>query len=58
MLECPIVFVTDDVWECIRFARLFEKGLPPIAGGVLDQAGGFIRACEFIWNEERHWKME
>ena len=58
VLECPIKYVTEDIWDCIRYARLFEKGLPPIAGGVLDQAGCFVRACEMIWQEERHWKAE
>jgi len=31
---------------------LFNKGLPPIAGGVLDQSIGFIEAAQFFESEE------
>ena len=39
-------------------AGLYEKGLPPVAGGSLDQAGVFIAAVEFIWQEEKQYKAE
>jgi hypothetical protein len=32
---------------------LYEKGLPPIAGGTLDQSVSFIRAARFFESEER-----
>lgn len=31
--ECPLELITEDIWQVIRFAELYEKGLPPIAGG-------------------------
>ena len=31
---------------------LFEKGLPPISGGVLDQSVSFIHAAQFFESEE------
>ncbi|HEW78613.1 MAG TPA: hypothetical protein ENH34_01410, partial [Phycisphaerales bacterium] len=46
---CPLELVTNDVWEILEFAELYEKGLPPIAGGSLDQAKSFIYACRFIF---------
>jgi len=55
---CPQQYVTRDVWQVIEYAALYEKGLPPIMGGVLDQAQIFLAACQFIWAEERYWKSK
>jgi hypothetical protein len=33
--------------QAIRFAELFGKGLPPIAGGSLDQSAWFISMFSF-----------
>jgi len=53
---CPLTVIGRDVWEVIKYAGLFEKGLPPIAGGVLDQAYNFVAAAEFIFGEEQKIK--
>lgn len=37
---------------------LFEKGLPPIAGGTLDQSVWFIEAARILSNEEALAKRE
>ena len=37
-------------------AEFFEKGLPPVAGGVLDQAYCFTEAARFILREKNHWE--
>lgn len=37
---------------------LFEKGLPPVTGGVLDQAAWFIEASKVFANEEILAKAE
>jgi len=50
--------ITADVWEVIMLAELFEKGLPPIAGGVLDQAKIFVDAASFIFREKSYWKSK
>lgn len=42
----------------MKYARLYEKGLPPVAGGALDQAAAFVEACDFIWQEEMYWKKK
>lgn len=55
---CPILKVEPETWEIIKFTRLYEKGLPPVAGGALDQAKGFIDAAGFIFAEERYWKKK
>ncbi len=54
--ECPLVLVPENIWEVIKFAELYEKGLPPIAGGALDQAKSFIDAALFIMREKSYWK--
>ncbi len=51
-------YVTGDIWQVITLAGLYEKGLPPVAGGALDQAVAFIAAAEFIWQEEKQYKAE
>lgn len=42
----------------IQFAAMTEKGVPPVAGGALDQANQFIEACTFIWSEQRRHRSE
>lgn len=39
-------------------ADFFKKGLPPVYGGVLDQAQIFLDAARFIWAEEARWRAE
>lgn len=56
--ECPLAYVTDDIWELIQLAGLYEKGLPPISGGSLDQAHIFVEACRIIWAEQSFWKRK
>jgi len=41
---CPLRFIDDDIWNVIELCRLYDKGLPPIAGGSLDQMRAFIVA--------------
>ena len=56
--ECPLELITPDVWEAIEYAELYEKGLPPVAGGVLNQAKIFIEACRQIWAEQAFWNKK
>lgn len=54
--QCPLMLVTDDVWQLIELADLMEKGLPPVSGGALEQANSFIEACRLVWTEQRQYK--
>jgi len=45
-----------DVAEVLSYAAMYEKGLPPVAGGVLDQTQWFVRACDLIWADEAQLK--
>lgn len=48
-------YITNDVWQAIEYAELYKKGLPPIAGGALDQAYNFIQAYKYISSEQKFW---
>lgn len=54
--ECPLETITNDVREIIALTELFQKGLPPISGGTLEQAKVFVEAARFIIGEEQRWK--
>ena len=58
IVGCPEKLITADVWEMIELAKFYEKGMPPIAGGVLDQTQSFISAANFIFAEENVWKAK
>lgn len=48
--------IPRDVWQFIDYAELFAKGLPPVAGGVLDQAHAFVVLARFVWAEKNRNK--
>ncbi len=50
--------VPAEVWEVLKYARLYSKGLPPVAGGALDQAQCFVDACDYIFEQEQRIKNE
>ena len=56
--QCPLECIDEDVWKIIMLAELFEKGLPPVAGGTLDQAKVFVEAAYFIFREQNYWKRK
>lgn len=31
---------------------MYEKGLPPVSGGTLDQSQWFTNAARFIWGQK------
>jgi len=56
--QCPLEVITPDIWRAIRLAGFWEKGIPPVAGGVLDQANVFIEAAELIFAEQAVYKKK
>lgn len=54
---CPNAYCRGTI-DAIDLFDLFAKGIPPIAGGALDQASSFIGASQFFSNEERRVKNE
>ena len=47
-----------EIVPAVGLIELFEKGLPPIAGGTLDQAVWFLEAAKVLRNEEALCRME
>jgi len=54
--RCPLELITPDVYEMMELAELYEKGLPPIAGGALDQTASFTAAARLIWRQQQKHK--
>jgi hypothetical protein len=55
---CPRRIVPAEAWAVLELADLWDKGLPPAAGGVLDQAAAFVEAARFVWAERGRWKLK
>lgn len=51
--KCPREFVGSAFNDLFRYAAMFERGLPPIAGGVLDQSPWFLEFADFWWGEQQ-----
>lgn len=56
MTRCPYSYIDTDLASAIQLADLFEKGIPPVAGGVLDQAKQFIDFCRQHWADNQRFK--
>jgi hypothetical protein len=54
---CPNTYV-GELSEAINLADLFYKGLPPIAGGTLDQSSWFLRFADCLASEDAQAKSE
>jgi glycine/D-amino acid oxidase-like deaminating enzyme len=50
---CPLEDLPAVVWDILEAAELMRKGLPPVAGGLLDQARGFVDAARYVWATRR-----
>ena len=53
---CPLELVPRPVWALLDMAALYRRGLPPVAGGALDQAQAFLDAVQFAWAEMALWR--
>ncbi len=56
--QCPLEFVTDDIFELIEMARHTYNGVWPMGPSLGDNAVTFIRAVRFIRSEEDFWKAK
>jgi len=54
---CPNQYCSELV-QFVSMADLFAEGLPPIAGGSLDQAASFVDAVRTLKSEEQRIKAE
>lgn len=56
--QCPQLEITADVMQAVELAELMRHGLPPVAGGSLDQAAVFVEAARMIWAETAYWRAK
>lgn len=56
--NCPKRIVDSEMVEVLELADLMKDGLPPIAGGVLDQAAWFVNAAQYHWQECNRVQVE
>lgn len=57
VIGCPNKFCSDMV-PAIGLIELFNRGLPPVSGGVLDQSAWFIEAVQRLKLEEQLAKAD
>ena len=55
---CPLRTIDEGIWDIIELADLYEKGLPPNAGGSLDQMRAFIVAFDIISKTKKQFKID
>jgi hypothetical protein len=55
---CPLRIVPAETFGILDLAELMKEGLPPVAGGVLDQAKTFLDAARLVWAEEERWRQK
>jgi hypothetical protein len=54
--QCPLEIIDYETIELVKFVELYRRGLPPVMGGVLDQAQLFLDAADFGFSEIDYWK--
>lgn len=50
--SCPRKLIDGDAYECLLLAEMYEKGLPPVAGGTLDQSQWFLSLYRYAQNQK------
>lgn len=56
--SCPKKMIDGDLLSAIRMADLMKQGLPPVAGGVLDQSAWFVSFYECFRSESNRAEAE
>ena len=57
--DCPYKqFIDPDMMQLARFTKLLKRGLPPVAGGALDQENWFLDASEYLRCEQSRHSIE
>ena len=52
---CPKKMLSRDIFELCRLASFMDDGLPPVAGGALDQTAAFLTGYGFLKAEDAGW---
>ncbi len=49
---CPQEMIDNDTVDIMRIAGFWKQGIPPMAGGYMDQLDNVAEACSYIWSEQ------
>jgi hypothetical protein len=55
---CPNQYVDQEAFKIIGLADMYEKGIPPVSGGSLDQSNWFVEFCRWLWSENSRIEKE
>lgn len=53
-----IELIDEATLDVLRLAEDWKRGVPPVAGGSLDQTESIAQACEYVWREEAAWEAK
>lgn len=53
---CPRASLPAQICDFLHYFDLLEKGLPPVAGGALNQAASFNQATRFFRQQQAFWQ--
>lgn len=54
--QCPYKVCDPAAIQAVKLAGFMREGMPPVAGGVLDQAKAFMTVAEMIWDLENGYR--
>jgi len=52
------MYVGREMFEAVELAELYQQGLPPVAGGALDQTHWIVEASRFLTAEVSRFRDE
>jgi hypothetical protein len=58
LTECPKASLDGELLEMLEYSDLYQKGLPPVTGGTLDQARWFNEFAMTVWQDQSHLKAK
>lgn len=56
--ECPYRQLDETVLEALTIADCWNRGMPPAAGGYVDQTCSIVEACRFINRDRNRWRAQ
>lgn len=55
---CPRQFVDLELYQLVKLVDWFEKGVPPVAGGSLNQSEWFLNFASLLTSETSRAEIE
>jgi hypothetical protein len=53
---CPLRWIGSEIWEMIEMTEFYDKGIAPVAGGLLDQTAYFVKFAAAVRGESEQYK--